>query len=262
MIHAFPKSKWIAWGGGGLFGIIAVIIAWRWIKTRQMGLMNQVLVVGLIAFIAVNVAIYIARIVAMKEYQQKLLLLYRDLDPQAFLKTVEPLKTVRMDAANHCTLLVHVANGYLYAGQPQKALEILSQVQPPEKALEMKGLVASNQATSLLAVGKIDEAQKVIQELKQIVADKNCKKEFVLKARHALGYLQICIDTAKGKHVNMEVLQKDFESCKAPLHQLDVLYQIALVQRRNKDKQGLEKSKNYLRTHSGKTCYAKYADAL
>ena len=81
-----------------------------------------------------------------------------------------------MDASNRCTTLVHIANGYLYGGQPQQALAVLEDVQPPEKALEMRGLVAGNKATCFLAAGEMDRAQTAMDELRRIAADRSCKK--------------------------------------------------------------------------------------
>ena len=165
-------------------------------------------------------------------------------------------------ASNRCTTLVHIANGYLYGGQPQQALAVLEDVQPPEKALEMRGLVAGNKATCFLAAGEMDRAQTAMDELRRIAADRNCKKEFVQKARHTLGYLQLCMDIARGRHADVGALQKDFESSRAPLHRLDVQYRIALALRHRGDRTGMEKSREYLLENSGGTCYGELARAL
>ena len=199
---------------------------------------------------------------AAREYQKRLLLLYEALDPSAFLQALLPLRKKRMDASNRCTTLVHIANGYLYGGQPQQALAVLEDVQPPEKALEMRGLVAGNKATCFLAGGEMDRAQTAMDELRRIAADRSCKKEFVQKARHTLGYLQLCMDIARGRHADVGALQKDFESSRAPLHRLDVQYRIALALRHRGDRTGMEKSREYLLENSGGTCYGELARAL
>lgn len=204
----------------------------------------------------------IARLMAAREYQKRLLLLYEALDPSAFLQALLPLRKKRMDASNRCTTLVHIANGYLYGGQPQQALAVLEDVQPPEKALEMRGLVAGNKATCFLAAGEMDRAQTAMDELRRIAADRSCKKEFVQKARHTLGYLQLCMDIARGRHADVGALQKDFESSRAPLHRLDVQYRIALALRHRGDRTGMEKSREYLLENSGGTCYGELARAL
>lgn len=184
------------------------------------------------------------------------------LDPSAFLQALLPLRKKRMDASNRCTTLVHIANGYLYGGQPQQALAVLEDVQPPEKALEMRGLVAGNKATCFLAAGEMDRAQTAMDELRRIAADRSCKKEFVQKARHTLGYLRLCMDIARGRHADVGALQKDFESSRAPLHRLDVQYRIALALRHRGDRTGMEKSREYLLENSGGTCYGELARAL
>lgn len=159
MINAFPKSRCVAWTGGAVLGAAAGISAWLYMAGRAASLFNRAIVALLAAFIAVNIALYIARLMAAREYQKRLLLLYEALDPSAFLQALLPLRKKRMDASNRCTTLVHIANGYLYGGQPQQALAVLEDVQPPEKALEMRGLVAGNKATCFLAAGEMDRAQ-------------------------------------------------------------------------------------------------------
>ena len=67
------------------------------------GLFNRAIVALLAAFIAVNIALYIARLMAAREYQKRLLLLYEALDPSAFLQALLPLRKKRMDASNRCT---------------------------------------------------------------------------------------------------------------------------------------------------------------
>ena len=137
MINAFPKSRCVAWTGGAVLGAAAGISAWLYMAGRAASLFNRAIVALLAAFIAVNIALYIARLMAAREYQKRLLLLYEALDPSAFLQALLPLRKKRMDASNRCTTLVHIANGYLYGGQPQQALAVLEDVQPPEKALEI-----------------------------------------------------------------------------------------------------------------------------
>ena len=126
MINAFPQSRRAAWPGGAVVGAAAGISAWLYMAGRAASLFNRAIVALLAAFIAVNIALYIARLMAAREYQKRLLLLYEALDPSAFLQALLPLRKKRMDASNRCTTLVHIANGYLYGGQPQQALAVLS----------------------------------------------------------------------------------------------------------------------------------------
>ena len=118
MINAFPKSRCVAWTGGAVLGAAAGISAWLYMAGRAASLFNRAIVALLATFIAVNIALYIARLMAAREYQKRLLLLYEALDPSAFLQALLPLRKKRMDASNRCTTLVHIANGYLYGGQP------------------------------------------------------------------------------------------------------------------------------------------------
>ena len=199
---------------------------------------------------------------AAREYQKRLLLLYEALDPSAFLQALAALRKKRMDASNRCTTLVHIANGYLYGGQPQQALAVLEDAQPPEKALEMRGLVAGNKATCFLAAGEMDPgadshgraaAHCSRQELQKGIRTKGAPYAGLSAALH--GY-------CPGRHADVGALQKDFESSRAPLHRLDVQYRIALALRHRGDQTGMEKSREYLLENSGGTCYGELARAL
>ena len=69
MINAFPKSRCVAWTGGAVLGAAAGISAWLYMAGRAASLFNRAIVALLAAFIAVNIALYIARLMAAREYQ-------------------------------------------------------------------------------------------------------------------------------------------------------------------------------------------------
>lgn len=154
MINAFPKSRCVAWTGGAVLGAAAGISAWLYMAGRAASLFNRAIVALLATFIAVNIALYIARLMAAREYQKRLLLLYEALDPSAFLQALLPLRKKRMDASNRCTTLVHIANGYLYGGQPQQALAVLEDVQPAGEGAGDAGSCGRQQSYLLSGGGR------------------------------------------------------------------------------------------------------------
>ena len=261
MINAFEKSRSTAWLGGAVLGLAAGTGAWLALKDAGTPIFNRVLLVILAAFVGTNIAVYLARMIAAREYQNRLLLLYEQLDPQAFLEAMEPLETVSLDQASRCTLLSHIANGLLYAGNTQKALEILEGISLPSKALSARGLILSNQAACWLVQGNPDQAQVCMDHLKMLLANKDCDKAFADKARHGLAYLQICMDLRRGKRVDLAILEKDFLTSRSPFHRLDVQYRIALSARKAGDTARFEKAKEYVRQHGAKTVYPSLLDA-
>lgn len=96
------------------------------------------------------------------------------------------------------------------------AEQVQEQIAPPDNALQMRGLILSNRSTCLLMANRLDEAQKAMNELTVLLRDKNCKKEFVEKARHTLGYQQLCMDIARRKPMDVPMLERDFEQSRAP----------------------------------------------
>lgn len=253
MINAFSKSRRMAWLGGAVLGLVAAAVAWLGLAEAGQGMGTRLLLAALAAFVGVNIAVYFARMLATREYQSRLLLLYEQLDPRAFLEAVEPLQKARLNPSTRSTLLVHIANGWLWAGQPDRALEILDGIQPPEKALETRGLVLGNQATCWLAQGNTDRAQYCMDQLRALTADKACSKEFSLKARHTLAYLELCMNLQRGKQVDVRVLEKDFEASRSPLHKLDVQYRLALAARKKGDETLYASAREYVLQQGAKT---------
>lgn len=255
MINAFKDSRRIAWIGGIILGLAAGAGGWFLLQGSDQPLLHRGILAALATFVGANIAVYFARVIATRNYQSRLLLLYENLDPSAFLAAVEPLAKAPMGSSARCTLLVHLANGWLYAGEPDQAMKILDNIQLPEKAVASRGLVLSNQATCWLAKGNLDKAQKCMDDLKKLLHNKACNKEFAAKARHALSYLQMCVDIGRKKKVDLSILEQDFEKNPSPFHRLDVQYRIALAARRAGDTARLEKAQAYIREHGGKTVF-------
>lgn len=133
------------------------------------------------------------------------------------------------------------------------AEQVQEQIAPPDNALQMRGLILSNRSTCLLMANRLDEAQKAMNELTVLLRDKNCKKEFVEKARHTLGYQQLCMDIARRKPMDVPMLERDFEQSRAPLHKLDVQYRLALAYRNQHQEDGYRRAKEYVQTFGDKT---------
>lgn len=253
MIRAFPKSRLTALLGCPLAAVAAGLVTWLLLAQRSMEPQSRVVVTVLVMFVAANLPLFFARILAAKAYQERLLYLYEELDPVKFLDALQPLQNMPMSPSDRCTLQVHLANGYLYAGQPERALEILDGIAPPDNALQMRGLILSNRSTCLLMADRLDEAQKAMNELKVLLRDKNCKKEFVEKAHHTLGYQQLCMDIARRKLTDIPMLERDFEQSRAPLHKLDVQYRLALAYQNRHQEDGYQRAKEYVQTFGDKT---------
>lgn len=260
MVCAFSKSRRLAWVGCPLLGAAAAAGVWLFWGGAS-SLPVRLLSAGLCGCLAVSLVLYFARLVAMREYQQRLLLLYDQLDPEAFLQAMLPLRQARMRDPDRFLLLIHLANGYLYCGQPQQALSLLDELQLPEKALELRGLAAGNRATCWLAAGKPGQAQAAMEELRGIAALSGCKPEFSQKARRTLGYLELCLANARGRRVDLPALRKDLQTSRAPLHRLDVQYQLALALQRTGAQEEAHRLFETIIKEGGGTCYPRLARA-
>lgn len=252
MISAFHKSRLIAWVGGISLGGVAAVIAYLLLRERLAGF-SLLAVPALSAFVAANIAVYAARIVSTKEYHTLLLFLYEELNPQKLLDALLSLLERRISPQERCTLMVHIANGHLYAGDPHAALDTLDSIPAPEQALELRGQVAGNKAACHLALGDLKSAQLDLDALRLISGHKACKRELSLKLRRTVAYLQCSLDIQRNKNVDLALLEKDYESCRAPLHKLDVAYRLALLSLRNGDEAKFTQYRDYVAEHGAKT---------
>lgn len=108
MIRFFRASRMTAVWGSAVGAFAGAAAAWVFYP----GDGGTKAVLALVAAaLAVNVCLYIAKIIAVRRYQEILLLLYEKLDPEAFLAQALPLLDRKAGTADRVTHAVHVANG-------------------------------------------------------------------------------------------------------------------------------------------------------
>lgn len=253
MIRFFSKSRRMAWVLGAVFGICGGLLGWFLSRGQITALGSRVAVAALAAFLGVNLALYIARITAMTEYQNQLLYLYEDLDPQKFLAALLPLGQIKLAPSLRGTLMAHIANGYLYGGDISRTLNVLDEVEVPESAFEMRGMILSNKASCYLMNNELKAAEEQLSQLRKLIGQKECKDEFVQKTRRAIAYQELCLAIRRGKKVDVSVLENDFSVSRSPLHKLDVQFQIALVCLKRGQKESYQAAREYVSTHGCKT---------
>lgn len=218
MIRFFKASRMTA-VLGSLAGAAAGAGA-AWLLYPGDGATRAVLML-VAAALALNVFLYIAKIVAVRRYQEILLLLYEKLDPEAFLAQALPILDRKAKTADRVTHAAHVANGYLAQGEADLAIALLKRQQVPDQAAALRGLIASNLGTACLQKGDRAGASAALKELKQVVASPNCKEKFREKARRIIAYQQICLDILNGKTGGIKALEQDYETAKSPFHKMN-----------------------------------------
>lgn len=253
MISFFPKSRRMAWMFGIILGICGAFLGWLLSQGRIEGLGGRGVVTVLAAFLGVSLALYAARVTAIKEYQARLLYLYEDLDPQKFLEALLPLSLAKIDPSMRVTLMIHIANGYLYGGDFSKALELLDKVEIPDKTVETRGMILSNQVSCYLMKNQPDTAEELLCQLRQLIGCKECKEAFAQKMRHAIAYQDLCLAIRRGKKIDVSVLEHDFSVSRSPLHKLDVQYQMALFHLKQGQKEPYQVDREYVCIYGSKT---------
>lgn len=215
MIGFFKESRRTAVFGSVLGAVVCAAAAW-FLYSGEMS--TRIILMVVAAALAVNVAVYAAKLIAMRRYQEILLLLYEKMEPQAFLDAALPILDAKAGTADRVTHAAHVANGYLALGKAGEAADLLERQQVPDQARALKGLVYSNLGTAYLLMEDRQKAAGALEGLRSVAADPKCKEKFRQKARHIIAYQQLCLDVLDGKNSPKQALEKDFETSRSPLH--------------------------------------------
>lgn len=255
MVNAFRKSRITAYIIGPAAALLAALVTYFALQQRSMGPGARIAASLLAAAAAAYFVCYIAKVQAVREYQELLLLLYRDLEPEKLITALEGILTKRLSAEDRAMALIHLSNAYLYKGDAAKALEILESITPPESATEVRGLLAGNKGACQLRLGKPDKAAGECTALIALSMEKKTKALQKDKLSHAAAYLRLCIRISEQKNVDISVLEKDFESTRAPLHKLDAEYNLFCYYRSHGQKEKEEEARKYLLENQKGTCF-------
>lgn len=253
MTAYFNKSRMTARVGGAISAAAGFSAAF-FLLAGRLSVFQRFAVSFAVSFAAVNTVLYIARLVAIREYQDRLCRLYNDLNPTDFLDGMLPLTEIKTDISTHTITLVHIANGYLASGKSEKAQTLLRSIALPDHAVELRGLVLSNLVSCCLQQEDCGTAQKIMNELKLLITDKRCKPRMSKKIRHALAYQTICMHVLQGNNSDCGRLEKDFMSSRNPLHRVNVQLQLARIYLRLGDLNKFDDARQYILEH-GKHMY-------
>jgi hypothetical protein len=255
LVAYFERSRKIARLGGIGCGLAGAILGWLGLGGILSDPLLRAAGAGLIALVAVSLATAAARMWATRAYQDLLAQLYMELDPEGFLERAAPLIQIETDPTTRVTTQIHLANGYLALGEFDQALSCLEQLDLPAKALELRGLVMSNQVTCLLQQGRAGAAERKMGQLRALLREKGCPPQFAQKARQALGYQTLCLKILRGEAVEPQVLERDFEVSRNQLHRVSVQLQLARLYQARGDQEGFQRARDYVLEH-GKRLYA------
>lgn len=237
MIRYFKESRRTAVLGSVLGAAVCAAAAW-FLYTGEMS--TRIILVVVAAAMAVNVAVYVAKLIATRRYQEILLLLYEKMEPRAFLDAALPILDVKAGTADRVTHAAHVANGYLALGMAGEAADLLERQQVPDQARALKGLIYSNLGTAYLQMEDRQRAAGALEGLRAVAADPKCKEKFRQKARHIIAYQQLCLEVLDGKNTPRQALEKDYETSKSNLHKANAAMFLMKIYRRTGEREKAE----------------------
>lgn len=217
MFFYFKKSRMVFIIGSILLMAVGYMILTLFFKNNS----NIQIAYILIPAISVYIALYTGRLIGYRIFQEKLLLLYQDLEVERFIMEMEGMIQAGISKKEKCLLVQHLSNGYIAAGDFHKAKSILMDYMPVAKRFGAEKEFASNIISAMIQNKETEQAAAAISDLKQEVGFEKDKAK-KLKLLKTLAYQQACLETVKGSRKYCEALENDFISSKSILHKLNV----------------------------------------
>lgn len=247
MIFHFKKSKKATIIGSIILTVIGYVILYLFFKDKEKLQIAYILV----PVISVYISVYIGKVMAYKSYQEVLLLLYEKLDIAGFILEGEKLFQARISNKEKGLLALHLSNGYIAAGEFEKAKNILSQNKILAKQFSLEMEFSSNIIAAFIQNHEIKEAEDGILDLKKAVSGEK-DKEKKIKIQKTLAYQQACLETVKGSNSYLNVLEKDYCSSKSVLHKISVSRYLLELYQRMENKEKRKQVMDYVLEHGNK----------
>lgn len=274
MIRLFPRTRTIAYVGGPLGALVG--FAALWFGAGEQAESSRLLLGALGAFVGASVVLWFTKIEAAKQYKLAMSHLYTDLDPERFLEAIERWDLTKLRPAEQATTRAHWANGLVAAGRPDEALAVLDAVVLRDDERELRFTVAANKATCHLDRGHVADAQRALRAAATISANAQRDRQaagprrgakpgspgdFWLKARRTQAFQQLHLDVVRGRTVDLGVLERDFESSRAPLHRARVASLLLRAYSRAGRTSDADRMRAFVLEHGGRTTFRHLDDS-
>ena len=255
MLFAFKRSK-IAAAMVLLFSVVLIVLIWIRDQGRELyiPIVASVLVIG----IGITAARIIGNILASMENTRYLGYLHQELDPEKFLKYYETVPgRIKEGSRDQKIVLSYLSDGYFAKGDFEKALAVLpGEISKEDPALY--GLFATKRANCLLELGRLEEAEKALLDLKNILyacQQKNASLGQNMKENYLVG--QEHLNALKHQNVDRAYLEQVFEKAGYNLRRLEIASILnELNHYYKKGSSSSQKMIEYLKKESGKTFYS------
>ena len=223
MIALFPSLRV---GEAILYLADLAVLGYFWQK-GQLGL--PVLLPCLAALVLIPLVI---RLAAVLKHQKLVNILFRKLDPEAFIQAYEPLmKRAEGKPGLESTLRNFLSTGYASKGDFETAIRLLGETPPVEgkQAVRGRAIQLGNLCNIYLMKGDVSEAQDLLHQLEDLLDDDTedqAGKDMQGNVVTLKNYLQ----AARGWRADEKYLRNLALNAVEPFHQVTNCYQLALAQ--------------------------------
>ena len=266
MINAFKKSKIICWS---VRIIAAAVIAFLWYYDTRRGAPVYIPVIATV--LTVGVGYFLSRLLgnlsASTQNTKLLGLLHMELDPERFIEAYKEVpEKIPKTRRDHAVTASYLADGYMAAGQPEKALSTLEkgfEGRDITKDLPLQGLYHGNRLGYLVDAKEMgaakEEAEKVDQIVNQSAASNRALSE---NLRSALLLRRARIGISEGEVIDRTWLEGMLSNATYNLRRLELYLTLAENAKLKGDAKTAETYFKKMAEEGGKTWYTKYAEEM
>lgn len=263
MIQGFWQSRAAVYGSAAA-SIVFSLVIWNYDKGKPVyiPIIAIILLIGLCSLIGQMTG----RIIADSLNTRSLSLLHVELDPEAFLQVYEKVPgRLKRGSKEYVLSCAYLAQGYAAAGKFDRAIETLCPDYSGEKGENqaLKGLYFHSLASYALSDDRLEEAEKAMEGLKQVVED---SKKYNLKLsenmKECLILCQNRLACLKGEKADPKWLRAQLNKVPFALRRLEIMETLAKQELADGRKTDGLRWLDELEKQSGKTCYGKRAKKI
>lgn len=260
MIRGYWQSRLAYWAAIALtVGLAAAV----WVRDQGYALYIPAIASALVAAIGLLTAQLLGNLVANHMTTRMLGLLHMELDPKAFLDKFSPVPDrLKRDSRSYVIATSYLADGYAANGEFQKAVNTLHPVfsDPDGADPALKGLYYNNLSSYYLGMEDIDQAQKTMTALEEVInGSRLTKPELSKNLADNLRLFENRRNGLLGQSVEQDWLEAVLQRAQYKLRRLEILQILAQDAANRKDWTAAKKNWDALQNEGGKTFYKGWA---
>ncbi len=226
MVAYFRKQTWLFMLGGFAVAMVVSAISWRTILVGEQ-MFTRLAFILMLALLGVVIGRIQAAKWANKRLEALSAKLYRDRDPEGFLREFEPIAAATpRDNVVFADAQTKVSYAYEALGEFDKALDALAPVKPETMkmhSLHASAILLNHRTRVLLMKEDIPGAEASLREMKALETDANARAKMLGEQLHACNELAgNWLKFLKGEPADAAYLKEEADLAKNDIYRAEM----------------------------------------